>query len=166
MGFLSFLNKEASTDWPTHQKTIAILDFPGGSLNGIKLGSPGASIRTLGKPSNKNPIQTGDYYYLVSGMEYEDIDSEVLVFRCIFHDRWNKGYSPCNLILKSGPKSLEVNTDTTIETIKGFIGEPIEIEEKDEISIYYYDFENHYYEFDFFKNGKIVCIHAYMKEPK
>jgi len=61
---------------------------------------------------------------------------------------------------------MEINKDTTVEGITSFIGEPSDIETKEEISIYYYEFERHYYEFDFSKDGKIVCIHAYLKEPK
>lgn len=159
----NFFRKESFPDLPGHRQTKATLDFTAGSLNGIKLGASGGSIRTLGKPSNVDPLETGDYFYFASGIEFEDIDSEVSVFRCIFHDRWNQGHVPCDLTLKLNSKAMEINKNTSAKEITNFIGEPSEIENKEDISIYYYDFDRHYYELDISKDGKIVRLHAYLK---
>jgi len=163
ISLFNYFKQDTSSNWPEHRRTKATLDFYAGSLNGIKLGSPGTSIRTLGKPSNVNPLKTGDYFYFASGIEFEDIDTEVSVFRCVFHDGWDQGHFPCDLRLKLKSKAMEINKDTSAKEITNFIGEPSEIENKEDISIFYYDFDRHYYEFDISKDGKIVRLHAYLK---
>ncbi len=160
-----YFRQDSSSNWPEHRRAKAILDFPAGSLNGIKLGAPGDSIRALGKPSNVDPLKTGDYLYLASGIEFEDIDSEVSVFRCVFHDRWNHGHVPCDLTLKSQSRTMGVSKNTTIKEITDFIGEPSTFENQNDISIYCYEFDRHFYEFDFSSDGIIVCIHAYQTDP-
>lgn len=163
MGIFAFLNRKSAAEWPEHRRAQAVIDFPGGSLNGVRLGAPGESIAMLGRPSNADATRTGDYYYLASGIEIENIDNEVSVFRCIFRDRWSQGHTPCILSLQTGNGSLEIGVRTTAAEVTAFLGAPADIEEKEDVSIHSYDFASHYYEFDFLKDGTLACIHAYLK---
>lgn len=129
MGLFSFLRRDPTARWPDAGRGPVALDLRAGTVGGVAMGAPWASLERLGRPASHR-APAGTFTYPLRGFEVDVSEGKVLAFGLVFRPAWTEvdsdpTFIPCRAdVLLPGGERTVWTTETTADGVKADLGAP------------------------------------------